>query len=147
MQIVSNRTRSLSASGLEKPWIVLDAAGQSLGRLASVAAYRLIGKHRVDFTPNLDCGDCVVIINASEVRLTGKKWDNREYFSHTGFPGGQRRITPRRLFNQDPRRLIEHAVRGMLPSNSLGRQQYRRLHIYTDASHDHAAQHPQLITL
>ena len=147
MQINSYSTPSLSAKTLSKSWIVIDAQNHPLGRLASIAALHLIGKHRPDYTPNMDCGDYVIIINASKIQLTGRKWDRRLYFQHTGYPGSQRRVSARHIFDKDPTRLVGHAIRGMLPSNRLGRAQGRHLHIYASTTHTHEAQQPTLLSI
>jgi large subunit ribosomal protein L13 len=128
-------------------WVVIDADGKSLGRVASRAAMILRGKHRPDFTPNQDAGDFVVIINAAKVRLTGAKTGNKVYHRHTGYPGGIRSISAGRLMESRPERMIEIAVRGMLPKNRLARRLFTKLKIYKGAEHPHAAQKPEPIKL
>ena len=128
-------------------WVVIDANGKSLGRVASRAAMILRGKHRPDFTPNQDAGDFVVIINAAKVRLTGAKTGNKVYHRHTGYPGGIRSISAGRLMESRPERMIEIAVRGMLPKNRLARRLFTKLKIYKGAEHPHAAQKPEPIKL
>lgn len=127
--------------------MLIDASDCILGRLASQTAIFIRGKHKASFTPHLDCGDNVVIINAEKIKLTGQKWDKKQYISHTGYPGGQRITTPRKLHEKFPIRILEHAVRGMLPKNRLGRQLFHNLFIYAGSEHKHEAQQPEKITL
>lgn len=147
MNTLSFKTVSANKKTVNKEWVILDAEGQSLGRLASVAAKMLRGKHKPDFTPHVDCGDNVIVTNAAKVNLTGTKWENKEYLRHTGFPGGQRSLTARQLYGKDPARLIENAVKGMLPKNKLGAALFRNLKVYSDEEHDYAAQKPKSINL
>lgn len=147
MDTLSYKTKSANAATVNKKWLVVDASGESLGRLASTVALMLRGKHKPDYTPHVDCGDNVIVINAKNVRLTGAKWTAREHFSHTGYPGGQKITTPEDLYKKSPARLVEHAVRGMLPKNRLGRQLFRNLYVYIDAEHKHEAQKPEIIEL
>jgi large subunit ribosomal protein L13 len=128
-------------------WILIDAQGHSLGRVASRAAIVLRGKHRADFTPHQDAGDFVIIINAAKVQLTGAKADAKLYHRHTGYPGGIRTTTAGKMRDQKPERLMETAVRGMLPKNRLGRRLFTKLKVYRDAEHPHAAQKPETVTL
>jgi large subunit ribosomal protein L13 len=128
-------------------WVVIDAENASLGRVASRAASILRGKHRSDFTPNQDAGDFVVIINAAKVRLTGAKAENKIYHRHTGYPGGIRAVSAGRLLESRPERMIEMAVRGMLPKNRLARRLFTKLKIYKGAEHPHAAQKPESVKL
>lgn len=131
-----------------RQWYVIDAADAVLGRLASAAALRLRGKHKPIFTPHMDTGDYIIIINAEKVRLTGNKLDGKEYFHHTRFPGGLRSTTARGLLEgKHPERVIEHAIRGMLPKNKLGRQMYRKLKVYRGAEHPHVGQKPVALSL
>jgi len=125
--------------------VLVDAEGRPLGRVASRVASILRGKHRPEFTPNQDTGDFVVVVNAAKVRLTGAKKDNKVYHRHTGYPGGVRSTTAGKLLENRPERLIEMAVRGMLPKNRLGRQLFTKLKIYRGAEHPHAAQQPKAI--
>lgn len=127
--------------------MLVDAKGQTLGRLASQVATIIRGKNKPYFTPHVDCGDNVIIINAAKIRLTGKKWDQKQYVSHTGYPGGQRITTPRQLKAKFPTRIIEHAVRGMLPKNRLGRRLFHNLFVYAGQEHSHAAQQPKEMKL
>jgi len=123
-------------------WYVVDAKDQVLGRLATKVAGLLRGKGKPDFTPHVDCGDFVVVINAAHVRLTGKKWTQKVYYRHTGYPGGIRSVTPEKLIRTRPEQLVRNAVEGMLPKNRLGRQLARKLKVYAGATHPHEAQQP-----
>lgn len=147
MDTLSYKTRSVNKQAIDKAWVLVDAKGQTLGRLTSQIAAIIRGKNKPYFTPNIDCGDNVVVINAEKVRLTGKKVDDKEYISHTGYPGGQRNTNPRRLKEEFPTRIIEHAVRGMLPKNKLGRRLFHNLFVYAGQEHAHAAQQPKEIKL
>lgn len=147
MDVISYKTLSANNSTIQKDWYVIDAEGQVLGRLASEIAKLLRGKHKPNFTPHADCGDHVIVINAEKVALTGKKWTDREYLSYTGYPGGQRSITPRNLLEKHPHALVEKAVKGMLPKNRLGRQIFKNMHVYVGAEHPHAGQQPKEIKL
>ncbi len=147
MDTLSYKTQSANKATVEKKWIVVDASNAVLGRLSSEVAKIIRGKNKPDFTPHVDCGDNVIIINADKVRMTGKKWDDRVYLSYTGYPGGQRSISPRQLKNKSSRLLLERSVRGMLPKNRLGRQLFKNLYVYEGAEHPHEAQQPETITL
>jgi large subunit ribosomal protein L13 len=127
----------------EKGWVIVDAKDQVLGRVASQVAKVLRGKHKTSYTPNTDMGDHVIVINAEKVRMTGKKWTNRVIFTYSGYPGGQRELTPTIIRQKHPARLIEHSVRGMLPKNTMGRQLFRSLHVYAGTEHPHEAQQPK----
>jgi large subunit ribosomal protein L13 len=146
---LSEQTKSVTheAALKNRHWVLIDAAEAPLGRVASRAASILRGKHRPDFTPNQDAGDFVVIINAAQVRLTGAKAENKTYYRHTGYPGGLRSVTAGRLLQTRPERMIEIAVRGMLPKNRLARRLFTKLKIYKGAEHPHAAQRPEPIKL
>lgn len=143
MDSLSYKTISANKATVQKEWIVVDAEGAVLGRLTSEIAKVLRGKHKPSFTPHVDCGDNVIVINAEKVRLTGNKMTDKVYLRHTGHPGGQRETTPRQLLAKDPRRIIEHAVKGMLPKNRLGRRLFTNLHVYAGGEHPHAAQQPK----
>ncbi|NNK87966.1 MAG: 50S ribosomal protein L13 [Flavobacteriaceae bacterium] len=147
MDTLSYKTKSANKATVNKEWVLVDAEGQALGRLASKVAILLRGKHKPNFTPHVDCGDNVIVINAEKVNLTGKKWSDKEYLRHTGYPGGQRSLTARELFEKDPTRLIEKSVKGMLPKNKLGAALFRNLKVYVGAAHDHDAQKPKMINL
>lgn len=147
MDHISYKTKSVNKESAQKEWVLVDADGQALGRLASRVAAMIRGKHKPSFTPHVDCGDNVVIINASRVCLTGEKWDKKQYISHTGYPGSQRATTPRELKEKSPTRMMERAIKGMLPKNRLGRRLFHNLFVYAGPAHDHAAQKPKSITL
>jgi large subunit ribosomal protein L13 len=144
---LSYKTQSANKATVEKKWVVVDASNAVLGRLSSEVAKIIRGKNKPDFTPHVDCGDNVIVINADKIRMTGKKWDDRVYLSYTGYPGGQRSISPRQLKNKSSRLLVERSVRGMLPKNRLGRQLFKNLYVYEGAEHPHEAQQPETITL
>lgn len=147
MDTLSYKTVSANKATVSKEWVLVDAAGQSLGRLSSKVAKLLRGKHKPNFTPHVDCGDNVIVINAAEINLTGKKWDSKEYIRHTGYPGGQRSLTATELFDKAPERLVEKSVKGMLPKNKLGADLFRNLKVYAGSEHDHGAQKPKTINL
>jgi len=128
-------------------WYVIDAAGKTLGRLAVQIASRLRGKHKPIYTPHVDTGDFIVVVNADKVRLTGNKLEDKKYYHHTGYPGGLREQNAADLLKKKPTSLLQFAVKGMLPKNSLGRAMYKKLKIYTGASHPHEAQKPQTLEL
>jgi len=140
---LSYKTISANDATVQKDWIVVDAQSQVLGRFASEVAKILRGKNKPNFTPHVDCGDNVIVINAEKVRLTGRKWDEKVYVRHTGYPGGQRIATPKMLMEKSPITLVEKAVRGMLPKNRLGRKLYGNLHVYAGSEHPHEAQQPK----
>jgi large subunit ribosomal protein L13 len=141
----SFKTTYLNKATAEKGWVIVDADAKVLGRLASQVARIIRGKHKASYTPHVDCGDHVIVINAEKVRMTGKKWNNRVIFTHSGYPGGQREHTPAMIRSKHPERLVEHAVRGMLPKSRLGRELFRSLHVYAGAEHPHVAQQPKEI--
>jgi large subunit ribosomal protein L13 len=140
---LSYKTKSANAATVEKNWVVVDAQAAVLGRFASEVARILRGKHKPYYTPHVDCGDNVIVINADKVRLTGRKMDEKVYVRHTGYPGGQRISTPKLLKQKSSSILVEKAVRGMLPKTKLGRQLYRNLYVYNGSEHPHAAQQPK----
>ncbi|WP_317193560.1 50S ribosomal protein L13 [Marivirga aurantiaca] len=144
MDTLSYKTISANNATVNKDWIVVDAAGKVLGRFASDVAKLIRGKHKPGYTPNVDCGDNVIIINADKIILTGKKWDDRVYQRYTGYPGGQRDTTPRQLKAKSSTLLVERSVRGMLPKNRLGRELFRNLYVYEGAEHQHEAQKPTI---
>jgi len=147
LDIVSFKTVSANKSTVEKKWYIVDAGDASLGRLCSEVAKVIRGKHKPSFTPHVDCGDKVIVINADHLRLTGSKMDQKEYVRHTTYPGGQRFSTPREEMAKSSTRVIEKAIKGMLPKNRLGRQLFKNLHVYEGAEHPHEAQQPQKIDL
>ncbi|NJN42946.1 MAG: 50S ribosomal protein L13 [Flammeovirgaceae bacterium] len=141
----SYKTNYLNKATADKGWVLVDAKGKVLGRIASEIARIIRGKNKPSYTPHVDTGDNVVVINSDHVRMTGKKWDNRVIFTYSGYPGGQREFSPTMIRKKDSRRLIEHAVRGMLPKNRLGRELFRSLHVYAGSEHPHTAQQPKEI--
>lgn len=128
-------------------WYIVDATGKTLGRLASNIARYLRGKHKPEYTPHVDTGDYIVVINSDQIKITGNKAQDKIYYSHSGYPGGLKEITFEKLLAKDSRKVIEIAVKGMLPKNPLGRAMYRKLKVYSDATHPHAAQQPKTIDL
>ena len=147
MDSLSYKTISANSATVNKEWVVIDAADKVLGRFTSQVANILRGKNKTNFTPHVDCGDNVIIINAEKIRLTGKKMTDKVYVRHTGYPGGQRFATPREVMAKDPRRVVEHAVKGMLPKGPLGRRLFTNLYVYAGENHPHAAQSPKTIEL
>ena len=147
MDALSYKTVSANKATVNKEWVLIDADGQTLGRMSSIVAKFLRGKYKPNFTPHVDCGDNVVIINASKVQLSGNKWTEKSYIRHTGYPGGQRSLTARELYDKDPTRVVEAAVKGMLPKNKLGSAIFRNLKVYAGAEHDQEAQKPRAINL
>lgn len=141
------RTYSAKPQEVERTWYVIDAQGQTLGRLASRVATLLRGKHKPNYTPHVDCGDFVIVVNAAKVHVTGQKMDQKIYYRHSGYPGGLKEITLRRQLQIFPERVLEAAVRGMLPKNKLGRKMFKKLKVYAGAEHPHAAQQPQTLEL
>jgi len=144
---LSYKTVSANKATVNKEWVIIDAEGKVLGRLATLAASMLRGKHKTNFTPHVDCGDNVVVINAEKVQLTGTKMTDKLYVRHTGYPGGQRFTTAEAMLKKNPISLIEKAVKGMLPKNRLGSALYRNLHVYAGNEHPHEAQKPKKIEL
>jgi large subunit ribosomal protein L13 len=144
---LSYRTISANKNTVNKEWVIVDAENQVLGRICSQIAAILRGKTKTNFTPHVDCGDNVIVINAEKIRLTGKKMNNKQYVRHTGYPGGQRFATPRMMMEKDGRRVVEMAIKGMLPKTRLGREQYRNLFVYTGTEHPHAGQQPKAIEI
>lgn len=130
---------------VERKWYVIDAEGKPLGRVASKAAHILRGKHKATYTPNIDCGDFIIIINAEKAILTGNKLDNKKYYNHSGYPGGLRERTAREMQEKYPIEMVERAVKGMLPKNRLGRQMYKKLFVYTGSEHPHLAQKSEIM--
>jgi len=144
---LSYKTVSANKATVNKEWVIIDAEGAMLGRLATLIASLLRGKHKTNFTPHVDCGDNVVVINAEKVSLSGTKWSDKEYIRHTGYPGGQRFTTAEEILKKNPAKIIEHAVKGMLPKNRLGRALFRNMHVYIGSNHPHEAQKPKKIEL
>lgn len=145
MNTLSYKTVSANSKTVTKEWVVIDANTEILGRLSSKIAFILRGKHKANFTPHVDCGDNVIVINADKVRFTGNKFTQKEYVSYTGYPGGQRFISPKDLMAKHPTRVVEKAVRGMLPKNKLGNAIFKNLYVYAGGEHPHAAQSPKTI--
>lgn len=141
------KTYSAKAHAVQQNWFVVDAENKPLGRLASEIALRLRGKHKPEYTPHIDTGDYIIVLNAEKVRVTGRKEKDKFYHSHSGFPGGIKSISFDKLQAKDPERIIELAVRGMLPRNPLGRAMFRKLKVYQGTEHQHAAQQPQVLDL
>jgi large subunit ribosomal protein L13 len=147
MDAVSYKTISANEKIVKKEWVLIDAQEEVVGRLATVVARILKGKNKPYYTPHFDCGDNVIIINAEKVRFTGHKWNDKQYVHHTTYPGGQRFATPREVMRKYPERILEHAIKGMLPKNRLGSQLFRNLHVYVGPNHPHEAQQPKLINI
>ena len=147
MNTLSYKTVSANKNTVKKEWVLVNAENQILGRLASEVAKILRGKHKPNFTPHVDCGDNVVIINAEKVRLTGNKWEAKEYIRHSGYPGGQSSLTATELMKRKPTALVEKAVKGMLPKNKLGAELFRNLYVYEGSEHEQQAQKPKEIKL
>ncbi|MEN8123852.1 MAG: 50S ribosomal protein L13 [Bacteroidota bacterium] len=147
MDTLSYKTVSANKNTVKKEWVLVDADGQTLGRLASKVAMLIRGKYKTNYTPHVDCGDNVVVINAEKIKLSGKKWDDKTYMRHTGYPGGQRTLTATEMFQKDPTRLVEKAVKGMLPKNKLGNAIFKNLHVYAGSEHMQQAQNPKAINL
>lgn len=141
------KTEFAKKENVERKWYVIDAQGKVLGRLAVEVARRLRGKHKPSYSPHVDTGDFIIVVNADKVRLTGKKLDDKIYYRHTGYPGGLKSMNARELLRRKPERVLEHAVKGMLPKNRLGRQMYKKLKVYASPEHPHAAQQPEVLTL
>lgn len=147
MDTLSYKTVSANKATVTKGWVVIDATDQVLGRLSSRVALILRGKHKANYTPHVDCGDNVIILNATKVRLTGKKLTDKVYVRHTGYPGGQRFRSPKEQFEIKPLAVVEHAIKGMLPKNRLGAELFRNLFVYEGSEHPHEAQQPKVIKL
>ena len=147
MSHLSYKTVSANGETVSKEWLLIDAEGQPLGRISSRIASLIRGKHKVDYTPHVDCGDNVVVINAEKVTLSGNKWENKEYIRHTGYPGGQKSINASSLLKKFPERLVEKAVKGMLPKNRLGKKLFGNLYVFVGENHDKEPQKPKKVEL
>lgn len=147
MNTLSYKTVSANAKTVNKQWVVVDAEGEILGRLSSKIAMIIRGKNKPEYTPHVDCGDNVIVINADKIRLTGNKLTEKTYVRYTGYPGGQRFISPKELLAKHPERIVEKAVRGMLPKNKLGKKLYGNLFVYAGGEHPHVAQSPKTVKL
>jgi large subunit ribosomal protein L13 len=144
---VKKYTYSAKKSDCKETWFVVDAEGAVLGRLASVIAHRLRGKHNPMYTPHVDTGDWIVVINADKIRLTGRKMEQKQYYRHSGYMGGLKAITAKKLMEKRPEDLLRFAVKGMLPKNRLGRKLFKKLKVYSGGTHPHDAQQPQLLSV
>jgi large subunit ribosomal protein L13 len=144
---LSYKTVSANKATVSKEWVIVDADGAVLGRLSSLVASMLRGKNKTNYTPHVDCGDNVIVINAEKITLTGKKMSDKQYVRYTGFPGGQKFTTAEEMLKKNPISLVENAVKGMLPKNRLGSVLYRNLHVYAGAEHPHEAQKPRKVEL
>ena len=147
MDTLSYKTKSANAQNVDKQWLLVDVADLPLGRAATAIATLLRGKHKPNFTPHVDCGDNVVVINASKIQLSGNKWEQKEYIRHTGYPGGQRVLTATQVHAKDATRLVEKAVKGMLPKNKLGADLFRNLYVVTGTEHPYDGQKPTAINI
>ena len=147
MDTLSYKTISANKATVQKEWVLVDAEGQTLGRLASKIAILLRGKHKTNFTPHVDCGDNVIVVNSEKINLSGNKWNEKTYIRHTGYPGGQRSLTATEMFSKDPARLVEKSVKGMLPKNKLGATLFRNLNVVVGTAHSYEAQKPKTINL
>lgn len=147
MNTLSYKTISANKATVDKEWLLVDAEGEILGRLASKVAMLLRGKYKTNYTPHVDCGDNVIIINAEKIRLSGNKWSSKEYIRHTGYPGGQKTQTAEELMKKKPIAMVEKAIKGMLPKNRLGSDLFRNLYVYEGENHIHEAQQPRKIEL
>nr|MDR1172724.1 50S ribosomal protein L13 [Bacteroidales bacterium] len=147
MDTLSYKTVSANKATVNKEWVIVDARDEVVGRLCARIAMALRGKHKPSYTPHVDCGDNVIVINADKVRFTGGKWADKEYVRHTGYPGGQRITVAQDLMRKNPIAVVEKAVKGMLPKNKLGAALYRNLHVYAGTEHPHEAQQPKTINL
>ena len=147
MDTLSYKTISANKATVNKEWLLVDAEGETLGRLASKVAKILRGKYKTNYTPHVDCGDNVIVINAEKVNLSGNKWNDKEYQRYTGYPGGQRSVTAQELLDKHPERLVEKSVKGMLPKTRLGADLFRNLKVYVGSEHNHEAQKPRAINL
>ena len=147
MNTLSYRTQTPNAEKIAKEWVLVDAENEVLGRLASKVAVILRGKHKACYSPHLDCGDNVIIVNAEKVRLTGGKLTTKEYVHHSGYPGGQKFASPKEMLKKKPEFVVENAIRGMLPKTKLGSELFRNLRVFTGPDHDHQAQNPRVLNL
>ena len=147
MDTLSYKTISANKATVDKQWVLVDADGQTLGRLATKVAKLIRGKYKPSYTPHVDCGDNVVVINAEKINLTGNKWESKTYIRHTGYPGGQRETSAKQLLAKNPARIVEKSIKGMLPKNKLGADLFRNLKVYEGSEHKQAAQNPTTINL
>ncbi|MEL6942604.1 MAG: 50S ribosomal protein L13 [Bacteroidota bacterium] len=143
MDTLSYKTVSAKKETVERKWYIVDAENEVVGRLCSKIAHVLRGKHQPHYTPHVDCGDYVIVINADKIRFTGNKWAQKEYLTYSGYPGGQKSTTAQELMQKKPTKVVENAVKGMLPKNRLGRAMFKKLYVYAGGEHPHDAQQPQ----
>jgi len=141
------KTYMANKNNVERKWFIVDAAGKRLGRLSSEVASILRGKHKPTFTPHVDCGDYVIVINAADIELTGRKWDHKLYYTHSTYPGGLKTKTAKELMQKKPTKMIELAIKGMLPKGRLGRKMFKKLFVYANDKHGHQAQKPEVLAL
>jgi len=142
---LSYKTVSANAATVDKNWVIVDAQNETLGRLASKVAFLIRGKHKTNFTPHVDCGDNVIVINAGKIKLSGNKWDEKKYITYSGYPGGQKVATAAEVMAKNPIKMVEKSIKGMLPKNKLGSALFRNLYVYEGAEHNQEAQQPQEI--
>ncbi len=147
MDTLSYKTISANNATVDKNWVLVDAKDETLGRLASKVANLIRGKHKTNYTPHVDCGDNVIVINAEHIKLSGNKWDDKEYITFSGYPGGQKTATAKDVMAKKPIFMVEKAVKGMLPKTKLGRAMYKNLFVYAGTEHKHEAQKPQTLKL
>lgn len=147
MKTLSYKTQSIRSEDVQKEWYVVDGEGKHVGRMASQIAHILRGKHKPSYTPHVDNGDYVIVVNAEKVVFTGDKWAQKEYLRYSGYTGGLKRRTAKEMLDKKPAAIVEKAVRGMLPKNRLGRQMFRNLFVYTGGEHPHAAQNPKTLNI
>ena len=145
--MIGTKTFSAKPETVRRDWFVVDADGKTLGRLASEIAHRLRGKHKPEYTPHVDTGDYIVVVNAEKIRVSGRKETDKMYYHHTGFPGGIKEISLDKLREKAPERILQTAVKGMLPKNPLGRAMFRKLKVYAGSEHGHTAQQPQILEI
>ncbi len=146
MDTLSYKTKSAKKEEVARSWHIVDGTNMTVGRMCSQIAHILRGKHKPSYTPHVDCGDYVIVINAEKVRFTGGKWNQKEYVTYSGYPGGQKRTTAKSMLEKKPIRIVEMAVKGMLPKTKLGRAMYKKLFVYEGVEHPHEAQKPQPLT-
>ena len=147
MNTLSYKTVSANSKTVDKKWLLVDVTGNPLGRSASIIASLLRGKHKTNYTPHVDCGDNVIVINAEKIVLTGQKWSQKQYIRHTGYPGGQKSLSADQIHKKNNTKLIEKAIKGMLPKNKLGAELFRNLRVYSGNNHEHDSQNPTTINL
>ena len=147
LDTISYKTLSANKKTVNKDWVLIDVEDLPLGRACSIIAKFLRGKYKTNFTPHVDCGDNVIIINASKISLSGKKWDQKQYISHSGYPGGQKSQTPIQIHKKNKTKLVEKSIKGMLPKNKLGASIYRNLKVYEGSDHKHESLKPKIINI